>query len=565
MTSFCHDQIAQLAHELTLAPLRHRLRQIAGIGRAIDLIDPAKEYPYALICFHITGYRPKRTADSMLSGKELIADLVELLDALTAATPIPAQAFDQTLYDADTLARRFKVSTKTISRWRSRGLAGCWVTTDTAKPKLTFTSRAVQRFINRNRELIQRGTSFQLMNAGEKAGIIERARELVAAEKASLHLVTLRLADETGRAVETIRYTLRKFDHENPTLALFDRAEQPQPIDENTVIYEAYLGGDAVADLAERFNRKPGQITKIITTVRAERIAAEPIDFMYNAAFDATDAEAVILAESFPGSRDDASEIDPTLSRVPTNLPPYLQDLYRTPLLTKCQEADLFRRMNFLLHQASAIRSRIIADTAKALPADIARFDEKMDAARQIKNRITQANLRLVVSIAKKHLSSNPAANLFELVSDGNLSLMKAVEKFDYSRGFAFSTYASYAIMRGLARSIPEERSHGDRFQTGCDDFLSVARDTRSIELPVEDEQAPIRNALSRGLGCLDDRERAIIERHFGIGQSKQPTTLDEIGRELSLSKERVRQIELKALAKLRSVLGESTAALLAG
>jgi RNA polymerase primary sigma factor len=565
MTSFCHDQIARLAHELTLAPLRHRLRQIAGIGRAIDLIDPAKEYPYALICFHITGYRPKRTADSMLSGKELIADLVELLDALTAATPIPAQAFDQTLYDADALAKRFKVSTKTISRWRARGLAGCWVTTDAAKPKLAFTSRAVQRFIHRNRELIQRGASFQLMNAGEKAGIIERARELVAAEKASLHLVTLRLADETGRAVETIRYTLRKFDHENPSLALFDRAEQPQPIDEKTVIYEAYLGGDTVADLAERFNRRPNQITKIITTVRAERIAAEPLDYMYHAAFDAVDAEAVILAESFPGSRDDASEIDPTLSGVPTNLPPYLQDLYRTPLLTRMQEADLFRRMNFLLHQASAIRARLIADPTKALPADIARFDEKMDAARRIKNRITQANLRLVVSIAKKHLFSSPAANLFELVSDGNLSLMKAVEKFDYARGFAFSTYASYAIMRGFARSIPEARSHGDRYQTGCDDFLSVARDTRSIELPVEDEQAPIRHALSRGLGCLDDRERAIIERHFGIGASNEPTTLDEIGRELSLSKERVRQIELKALAKLRGVLGESTAALLAG
>lgn len=563
MKSFCHDQIAQLAHELTLAPLRHRLRQIAGIGRAIDLIDPAKEYPYALICFHITGYRPKRTADSMLAGKELIADLVELLDSLTAAAPIPALAFDEPLYDAEALAKRFKVSTKTISRWRSRGLAGTWVATDTGKPKLAFTGRVVQRFIHRNADLIARGANFQQMSVAEKAGIIERARELVAAEKASLHVVTLRLADETGRAVETIRYTLRKFDAENPALALFDRAEQPQPIDEDTVIYEAYIAGDTVADLAARFNRKPGQITRIVTRIRAERIAAQPVDYIYNAAFDAPDADREILNDNFPGSRDDA-ELDPTLTRVPTNLPPYLADLYRTPLLTRAQEADLFRRMNFRLHQASIIRAEIAADASKASPADIARFDEAMDGATQLKNRITQANLRLVVSIAKKHLFANPAANLFELVSDGNLSLMKAVEKFDYSRGFAFSTYASYAIMRGFARSIPEERSHGDRYQTGCDDFLFVARDNRAIELPAEDEQAPIRAALSRGLGSLDDRERAIIERHFGLGESKTPTTLDEIGRELNLSKERVRQIEIRAFAKLRTVLGDSTAALLA-
>ena len=105
-----------------------------------------------------------------------------------------------------------------------------------------FSSRAIERFVARHRDLVHRGSTFQLMGADEKAQIIARARELVATRKCSLHLITQELARETGRAVETIRYTLRRFDREHPDLALFDRAEQPHPIDEDTVIYDAYAG-----------------------------------------------------------------------------------------------------------------------------------------------------------------------------------------------------------------------------------------------------------------------------------------------------------------------------------
>lgn len=562
--SFCHEQIAQFAHELALSPLRHRPRQVTGIARAIDLIDPAKEYPYSFVCFTITGYRPRRTADSLLTGKELIADLVELLDALTVACPLPVSVADGRLYDIDALARRLSVSCKTITRWRKRGLAGCWYAFDAGKPRLAFSSRNVQRFITHNRDLIQRGASFQLMGVEEKAGIIERARELVASQNCSLHVVTVRLAEETGRAVETIRYTLRRFDKDHPDLALFDRAEEAKKIDADTVIYEAFSAGDTIAALAQRFGKKRSEIERIITRARAAKIAANPIAYMYNPAFDAPDAESQILSAKLSGG-DATADMDVTLARLPENLPPYLQELYRTPLLSKAQEADLFRRMNFTLHQAAVVRGRFAEDASKAAPRQLAEIDERLDAARQLKNMIIQANLRLVVSIAKRHLYGHPGANLFELVSDGNISLMKAVEKFDYAKGFAFSTYASWAIMRGFARSVPDELSHCDRYQTGCDEFLSAARDHRPIEMPVEDIQVPLRAALAKGLGVLDERERIVIRRRYGLDEPAASATLDEVGRELSLSKERVRQIEIRALAKMRSTLGDQTAALLAG
>jgi RNA polymerase sigma factor (sigma-70 family) len=564
MRSYYHEPIAQLAHELSLSPVRHRPRQVTGIGRAIDLIDPAKEYPYSLICFTITGYRPRRTAETVLSGGELMADLVELLDALTAATPLPPDFAEGSLYEADALAKRLNVSVKTISRWRKRGLAGCWYSGGAGKPRFAYSGRSIERFVCGHRDLVLRGGTFQLMGDDEKAHIIARARELVATKKCTLHRVTQQLSEETGRAVETIRYTLRRFDREHPELALFDRAEQPQPIDERTVIFEAYAAGETVAGLAQRFGRKPHEITRIVTRERAERIARQPIDYVYNAVFESPDAESLVSESPLASGRAD-DEADPTLGRVPAELPPYLQALYRTPLLTKAEEAHLFRRMNFILHQAAVVRGRFADDPSRASAADIAGIDEKLEGARRIRNRIIQSNLRLVVSIAKRHLRAHAGANLFDLVSDGNLTLMKAVEKFDYAKGFAFSTYATWAIIRGYARSIPEQMTQADRFQTGRDEFLSAARDHRPLELPAEEDAAALRESLQKGLGALEARERGVIERHYGLGDFRSPATLDQIGRELGLSKERVRQIELSALAKLRGNLAPHRAALMAG
>jgi len=571
MKGYRHQEIARLAHELSLSPLRHRLRQLAGIERTIHLIEPKRDYPYSFVCFQITGYRPRRGEDIVLGGKSLVEDLVRLADELTTACPLPTIATTGAVYDADALAARFNVSTKTISRWRKRGLVGLWHgsistngSTDNSnldKPLLLFTQGAVERFVARHRDLVRRGAAFQLMGKAEKAKVIARARELVASEKCSLHTVTQRIAEETGRAVETIRYTLRRFDDENPDLALFDRREAPVELDENTVVFEAYSRGEAIADLAGRFDKSEREIRRILTDVRAKQLAEAPIAYMYNELFDAPDAEQVILGPE--PTAGDNEETDITVQRPPTELPAYLKALYRTPLLTRGQEAFLFRQMNYLLHRAEQLRRRAVDRGARITPADIAAVDEQLAAANAVKNRITQANLRLVVSIAKRHLSGRNADRLFELVSDGNVALMRAVEKFDYARGFRFSTYASWAIMRSYARSIPEAISRSDRFQTGYEELLAAAPDSQDAE-PIEEADA-VRTAINDGLRGLDRRERTVIEAHFGIGRDGKSQTLDEIGRALGISKERVRQIEIVALRKLRLTMGDHGSDLLAG
>lgn len=562
------QEMSQLGHELKMSPARLRLRQIAGIDRAIQLIDPAREYPYSFVAFQVTGYTSKRanaTTEVPMRGKTLIDDLVSLAEDLTADQPLPYDTAFGRVYDAETLATRFNVSTKTISRWRKRGLLGCWFSREGERPRIGYTARSVRVFVGRNKDLIQRGSAFQLMADAERESIISRARELVATGETTLHAVTLKLAEETGRAVETVRYTLRNFDFDNPKQALFDKTENARKLDEKEVIYNAFMEGESLDALASRFNRTIPQIGRAITNCRLSELCGDPLSYIFNESFDQTGAEDAILNVS-PESSNGSESAEEMASRVPAGLPAYLQSLYRTPLLTPEEERCYFQQMNYRMHRAERLRQKVAASPEQASTSDIAAVDAEIDMAVVIKKRITQANLRLVVNIAKRHLGGQPDSSLFELISDGNVALMRAVEKFDYAKGFKFSTYATWAIKRSFARSIPEEYSRRDRFRTGHDEFLAAARDYRAPTLSIEESAGnATQKAVAAGLAALSSRERKIVERHFGLSTTGTPDTLDAISRDIGISKERVRQIERRALAKLRDHLGDRGVELLAG
>jgi len=175
------------------------------------------------------------------------------------------------------------------------------------------------------------------------------------------------------------------------------------------------------------------------------------------------------------------------------------------------------------------------------------------EEAVETKNQIIRANLRLVVSIAKRHVG--PTQSFFELVSDGNMSLMRAVDKFDYSRGNKFSTYASWAIMKNFARTIPDEQRYRERFRTSLSETFSATKDERSDEFGLELAQLQRQAHIEKILGVLDEREQRIIIRRFGLGRGQEPLTLKEVGAEEGVTKERIRQIEARALGKLRKAV----------
>jgi RNA polymerase primary sigma factor len=242
----------------------------------------------------------------------------------------------------------------------------------------------------------------------------------------------------------------------------------------------------------------------------------------------------------------------PRRTKAPKGLPPYLASLYEVPLLARDQEAHLFRKMNYLKYLAGRLRGQV--DPTRAKTNDLDEIERLQEEALAVKNQVIRANLRLVVSIAKRHVG--PSNNFFELVSDGNMSLIRAVEKFDFSRGNKFSTYASWAIMKNFARTIPEENYRRDRFVTGHEEMFEAAADNRTDEHEYESALKRMQEAIKGMLDRLDDRERLIITSRFGLGGTAE-RTLEQLGRELGITKERVRQIESRGVEKLRKIAGE--------
>jgi len=169
------------------------------------------------------------------------------------------------------------------------------------------------------------------------------------------------------------------------------------------------------------------------------------------------------------------------------------------------------------------------------------------------------------VSIAKKHVGVG--SSFFETISDGNMSLMRAVENFDYSRGFKFSTYASWAIMKNYARTIPEEKYHCTRFATGQEEILETSADPRlaSEAGTAAMDTEKVRQLLAAGMRELDERERTVVSQHFGLFGQGGAKTLEELGQRFGVTKERIRQIEAKAMTKLREILGPKAADLMVG
>jgi RNA polymerase primary sigma factor/RNA polymerase sigma factor len=359
------------------------------------------------------------------------------------------------------------------------------------------------------------------------------------------------LARKTGRSPETIRYTLKHFDEEHPDLAIFPDNHGPLRLDTKRKIYQQYHRGESVEALAKRFCRTRASIYRIIGEMRAERIFALPLDYIPSEQF-ARVLRSQKLERKVLGAIP-ASEIPLKKARLPAGLPPYLASLYEVPLLTRVQEAHLFRKMNYLKYKAAKIRGKLDASQPKSSMMDA--IEKHYDEAVATKNQIIRANLRLVVSIAKRHVG--PAENFFELVSDGNMSLMRAVEKFDFGRGYKFSTYASWAIMKNFARTIPDEHRRRDRFRTSQSEMFTSTEDDRSDQIEQESWQSQRESQVGKILERLDEREQKIIIRRFGLQRGQEPLTLKQVGAELGVTKERIRQIEARALSKLRKAAEE--------
>jgi len=509
-------------------------------------------YPYQFVCYRVTGYRPESYAELLLPGGDLRDDLYLLMAELARSLPaVPVEEAAEPVWTLEQISRQLNVSTKTINRWREHGLVGRRFLCN-GRRQLGFPQSAVERFVASHAERVQRGGQFSHLSEAEKDEIVRRARRLARLGHGTLTEVSRRIARRLGRSPETVRYTIKNHDRLHPDQALFPATQETLAEQTKQAIYTSYRRGISVDTLAKRFGRTRTSMYRVINEVRAQRLLSQPIEYLYHPSFDDPTLEAEFLAE-MPGAAE--YEAQRRQMRAPKDVPPELAPLYELPLLNKEQEQHLFRQMNFLKHKARQLQATL--DPARARPQDLKKFEDLQARARAVKDHLINCNMRLVVSIAKRHAGQTD--NFFELLSDGNMSLIRAVEKFDFSRGNKFSTYASWAIMKNFARSIPDEKHHRERYITGHQEVFEAAPDTRTGEQEclASAEQATYR--VNRLLEYLEPREQEIIRMRAGLDNHSEGMTLEEIGQQLGITKERVRQLNVRIMNKLRSIAREQS------
>ena len=293
----------------------------------------------------------------------------------------------------------------------------------------------------------------------------------------------------------------------------------------------------------------------------------------------------------------------------------YLKEIGKVPLLSAEEEIDLAQKMeegNVAQEKIVILKNRIEESEDEAEIADlkeeIKTLQKDVDAGADAKKRLAEANLRLVVSIAKRYVGRGML--FLDLIQEGNLGLIKAVEKFDYRKGYKFSTYATWWIRQAITRAIadqartiripvhmvetinklirvsrqllqelgrepsPEEIAEEMGMPVErVREILKISQEPVSLETPIgeeedshlgdfiKDDNVPVpadaaaftllKEQLEEVLGTLTEREQKVLTLRFGL-EDGRARTLEEVGKEFNVTRERIRQIEAKALRKLR-------------
>jgi len=539
MSHYRVSSLHELKERQAASPTKQRSGLVNRASRLMGELRPQLNYRYADLYRKLT-LRAGKGEDVMVKGEDMIHDLRLLTEDLSVR-PSRTEENEEAVLTMEDLSRRFKVSTKTVERWRNRGLVGGRYQIGN-RTRIGFLQSAVDRFVSEHAEEIDRGTRFSQLSDEERQHLIARAQRLAAANASPAEIIR-RVARKFNRSAETVRYTLKNHDQQNPKDTILTHTTAPLSDEKKNELYERSRHGVPVERLAKQYGRTPTSIYRIINDVRMKRLLEQPIEFVYNESFEDPASEAEILGEAPEAPKKKGV-------RAPAGLPPYLASLYEIPLLSRKQEAYYFRKMNYLKFCAARMRDQL--DVARLKSRELDRIEDLLRQAAEVKDLLIRSNLRLVVSIAKRHIK--PGSDFFEMVSDGNISLMRAIDRFDYSKGFKLSTYATWAIMNNFTRTIAAEHSQHDRFRTGTDEFFQTAADRRTDHFEQVSTNQRQHAAIMNMLTGLRDREREILISRYGLKEGTEPQTLEQVGQRFGVTKERIRQLEMRALDKLRNL-----------
>jgi RNA polymerase primary sigma factor len=315
-----------------------------------------------------------------------------------------------------------------------------------------------------------------------------------------------------------------------------------------SLLFDQPSAKGCIARNRTRTSRKADQPSALSRRVR--QLLETEIEFIDNSEFrspsmsltdpSAADADATLPASGrIPDSRG---------SSVGT-----LAALCSEPLLSAAEERELFRQLNYCKYRANVLRQRL--DDQRPDRTIVDQIEALLRRAEAVRNCLLHANMRLLVSIAKRFAGN--LQTLEDLVEEAVFTLLRAIERFDYDRGFRFSTYATRALHRQITRSVQRRRQEQQRCQSAAVEAVLDEADYRTGSTFTETRWEFLSTSLRSMLARLDPRERVIVRARFALGGEEKIQPLSKLAERLGVCKERVRQLEKRALEKLRGMADE--------
>jgi RNA polymerase primary sigma factor/RNA polymerase sigma factor len=540
--------VRDLKRQLAFSPKKVLSAQLFRVEKLIQSLEPGKNYAFSRIYYAITKYSKKQDpehADVFFETGVLRPDLRLLLAELASRHVTPVGEIPEQILQLAEVEKRFSISSRTLYRWRKRGLFARKYIFEDKSRRLGVLSSTLDHFVENNEDLVASAQTFSRISETDKDDIIRRSREFVLSRGWNLTRISAHLANEFTRSREAIRYTLRAHDENNPDTPIFGRSKRALSDEERRSICGEYLSERAIDELLRQYDSSRNGVYGVIKDIKSGDIALDVPEYVYNPIFDREDAESVIFYNL------DKTPAKPDVRRLPgekaENRACY-KDLYKLPILTREEETDLFRRYNFSKYMIAKLKGSIASSTnGKKVLKKISRYEAIALATR---NHIVEANLRLVISIARQNMRWD--LPLEYLVSEGNMTLLRAVEKFDYSLGNRLNTYVTWAIVKDYAKHRSREWQKRQRYRAvdpGILDFMHQCDGTEEPEsVLINAETEEMLAYMIRNLG---EREAFVVRAHYGIDCRKQ--SLKEIGETFGVTKERVRQIKEHAIRKMRN------------
>ncbi|MFG0326624.1 MAG: sigma-70 family RNA polymerase sigma factor [Phycisphaerales bacterium JB037] len=296
-----------------------------------------------------------------------------------------------------------------------------------------------------------------------------------------------------------------------------------------------------------------------------DHLLTHEMDYIDSEVFYEKDAEQSIYADAPDIAKPDTTWYHPVMDDLSASRSTRTVKSAQQVILTGAEERVLFHQFNYARHRVWKLQQEVWASASKQpTPEQTEEILRWYRLADRIREQIAETNLALVLAMAKRTRMSE--VDFADLVSEGNMALLRAVDKFDAGRGYKFSTYACRAILKAFSRQGMKLSKYRQRFPTDFDPKLEKSNYLETKRADFEKDAAEeVKRIVLENRADLSDVERTVIEHRFNLrhdgepgGENEKPMTLEQVGQIIGVTKERVRQIQNKAMEKIRLQLEDN-------